>query len=200
MPIATPREKRQQKTRQSILAAAMTIVANQGAEALSMRSLAEAIDYSASGIYEYFDSKEAILQTLNREGHQQLTTALASVDSSLAPGDYLTAIGLAYIDFALRNPDLYQVMFSKGFQVTQFAEMCVEGSSFPILLRAIQRGLDEEVFKPRAGFGLYEMAYGAWANVHGISMMRIYQRNFPENFDAFRAELVRAYVQGLMRG
>jgi AcrR family transcriptional regulator len=196
----SPRERRQQKTRALILDAARQIVAEQGSAQLSMRGLAERIDYSPSGIYEYFDSKEAILAALNREGHARLTAFIQAVDDQLPPYEYLVQIGLAYIHFAFANPDLFRIMFSDTPQVIGEADLLEEGSSFPILLRAIQRGLDAGDFKPAPGLGLYEMAYSAWGLVHGIAMLRLYQRNFPPNFDQVEREIVATAARGLMHG
>ncbi len=193
---SSARERRQQKTRQGILAAARQIIAEKGSAELSMRLLAEWIDYSPSGLYEYFDSKEDILLALNLEGHQQLTWAMRQVDAELSPQGYLIEIGMAYIRFALHNPDLYRIMFSDTPQIADYAAMQIEGSSFPILLKAIQRGLDEGIFKVQPGYELYEMAYACWVTVHGIAMLRLYQANFPPDFD----RVVREVLLGLGRG
>lgn len=52
----TPRERRAQRTRDAILEAARGIISKKGVEALSIRSIADAIDYSPAGLYEYFGS------------------------------------------------------------------------------------------------------------------------------------------------
>jgi AcrR family transcriptional regulator len=193
-----PRKRRQQKTRRLILDTARSIVSEKGAEALSMRLLAERIEYSPSGIYEYFDSKEEILLMLNQEGHLQLREALDRVDKNLSPIDNLCEIGLAYIHFGLENPELYQVMFSNTPQISSYADIDVPETSFPILLQAIQRGLASGEFQARQGFGLYEMAYAAWTLVHGMVMLRIYQANFPPEFERVAQQTVRAFSRSLL--
>jgi len=193
-----PHEKRKQRTRQAILDAARQIITEKGPGELSMRSLAERIDYSPAGLYEYFDSKEAIIQEVSQEGHQQLTHAIRAVDSDLPPDEYLREIGQAYIRFAVLNPDYYLLMFTITPPETLIQGMLKENSSYPILLQAIQKGLEAGVFKPRAGFGLQEMAYAAWALVHGISMLRItYLRDFPIPFDTADREALSAFGLGL---
>ncbi|NJN55580.1 MAG: helix-turn-helix transcriptional regulator, partial [Anaerolineae bacterium] len=54
----TPRERRHLRTKDAILDAARLIIKEQGADALSIRAIAEQIDYSPAGLYEYFGSKE----------------------------------------------------------------------------------------------------------------------------------------------
>ncbi len=108
------RTRRRTRTRQAILKAASEIVRQQGPDALSMRALAERIDYSAAGIYEYFASKEEIINAVCAEGFDRLAGYMRQSDPALPVADYLLAIGLAYIRFALENPDYFVLMFSGG--------------------------------------------------------------------------------------
>lgn len=191
------RQRRYEKTRQSILDAARQIIVGQGPDALSMRTLAARIDYSPSGLYEYFDSKEQIIQEVCGEGHWRLTQAMSRVDVSLSPEEYLLRIGEVYIEFAVENPELFRLMFA-----SVPAEMPDEGllssrSSFRVLLQAIQRGIDSGVFKPRPGFGLYEMAFASWSMVHGISMLRIFMPEGTPSFAAFKHQALLTLQRGL---
>jgi AcrR family transcriptional regulator len=203
---STPRERRHEKTRQAILEAARKIIASEGTEALSMRALAERIDYSAASLYEYFDSKEDIVAAVCEQGHRRLTEYMLRADPDLPPDELLLQLGLAYIDFAERNPDFFLLMFtSPNTGVTSGADaqemldgMHKEGSSFPLLLRAMQRGEHEGVFKLQEGSGVLEMAFTAWAMVHGIAMLRIGNlRHFPGDFRAIELEALRRIGAGL---
>lgn len=197
----TPRQRRYEKTRQAILEAARQIVARKGVEELSMRELASQIDYSPAGLYEYFDSKEEIIQTLVAEGHQHLGAYIRQVDESLPPADYLLELGLAYIDFALNSPEHYLLMFTNVPSKAQVADLVNEGSSFPLLLQAIRRGIDAGVFKTRPDFGQVEMTFAAWALVHGIAMLRItYLGEFGLDFSAAGRHALLAFNRGLQSG
>lgn len=204
----TPRERRHEKTRQAILDAARQIIAAEGTEALSMRALAQQIDYSAAGLYEYFDSKEAIIAAVCEQGHQRLTAYMLAADQALPPDELLLELGLAYIDFAVRNPDFFLLMFtspatsdplaSRETASGMEAQMRREGSSFSPLLRAIQRGVDEGLFKPQPGYGAFEMAITAWAMVHGLAMLRIgHLRHAPPAFTALERESLLRIGAGL---
>lgn len=194
----TPRERRQQRTREAILDAARQIIREQGAEAVSIRAIAAQIDYSPAGLYEYFDSKEAIMTAVCWQGHERLTRAMTAVEATLPPGDYLVAIGQAYIAFAMQNPEHYLMMFTNPAFAGSPEEIADTGSSFGILLAAIERGLEEGVFQARAGFGLMEMAYAAWGLVHGLAMLRLtYLTEFPSDFDAADQEALLTFVSGL---
>jgi AcrR family transcriptional regulator len=195
----TPRNRRRQRIYTAILEAARDIITEQGADNLTMRAIAEHIDYSQAGLYEYFDSKEEILQVLCGQGHALLRDALLQVSSDQPPADHLLELGLAYIKFALSNPDYYMLMFTLSFSSANQEDMLNEESSYSVLLSVIQRGLVAGVFKPRPGFGLSEMAYAAWSIVHGISMLRLtHLSHFPANFDEVDRQALKAFGQGLM--
>lgn len=195
----TPRERRHLRTKETILDAARQIINEQGADALSIRAIAERIDYSPAGLYEYFGSKEEIITAVCRQGHERLTQAMTAVDHTLPTAEYLIAIGLAYIQFAMQNPDYYLLMFTNPAFAGTLEQIQEEDSSFTTLLATIQRGLDEGIFRPRSGYGALEMAYTAWAVVHGIAMLRLtYLTQQPFDFATADHEALRSMVHGLM--
>ncbi len=101
-----------EETRISILDAALRIVKEEGWQALSMRKIADVIEYTAPIIYEYFASKEAILLELTRKGFLMLTKELEEAKGKhRLPAKQLEAMWLAYWNFAFANKELYQVMF-----------------------------------------------------------------------------------------
>jgi AcrR family transcriptional regulator len=204
---SSPRERRHEKTRQAILEAARKIIAADGAEALSMRAIAQRIDYSPAGLYEYFDSKEEIVAAVCEQGHRRLTEYMLRAAPDLPPHELLFELGLAYMDFAEHNPDFFMLMFTNpatgvapgATPQEMAAAMQKEGSSFPLLLGAIERGIEEGIFKPRPGYGALEMAFTAWAMVHGLAMLRIgHLRHFPGDFSATEREAMRRIGAGLM--
>ena len=197
-----PRERRFQRTKQAILDAALEIIREEGPGALNMRALAERSDYSAAGLYEYFGGKDEILAEVCQQGHEWLASHMRRADASLPVVDYLYEIGIGYIRFALENPDHFLLMFTvvPPGPVGDFSpEKLLEGdSSFHILLGAIRRGIEEGVFRTRPGFGLMEMAYTAWATVHGIAMLRVASlRGYPMDFEAADREALRNFARGL---
>jgi len=115
MGIKERRERERQATRDGILAGARQIARDDGWPALTIRKVAEYIEYSPSMVYEYFSSKEDILLELFRQGFQQLADqfkqACGSTDD---PEVRLFRIADAYWSFARANPDLYQVMHNIG--------------------------------------------------------------------------------------
>jgi AcrR family transcriptional regulator len=197
-----PRARRFQRTKQAILDAALEIIREEGPGALNMRALAERSDYSAAGLYEYFGSKDEIIAKVCQQGHERLANHMLLADSGLPVVDYLYEIGLGYIRFALENPDHFLLMFTvvPPSPPGDFSpeELLVEDSSFHILLGAIRRGIEEGAFITRPGFGLMEMAYAAWAIVHGIAMLRLTSlRGYPMDFEAVDRAVLRNFARGL---
>lgn len=109
------RDRQRQELRQSILAASRGIAAREGWQAVSIRKVAEQIEYSPPTIYEHFDSKEALLVELMREGFRLLMERVRASDSAAAtPAARIMGVALAYWEFAWDYPELYQVMHGLG--------------------------------------------------------------------------------------
>ena len=101
-----------EETRINILDAALQIVKEEGWQALSMRKIADKIEYTAPIIYEYFANKDAILLELTRKGFLLLLKDLKEArDKHRLPAKQLEAMWLAYWNFAFANKELYQVMY-----------------------------------------------------------------------------------------
>src|SRR5687768_7909191 len=149
----SPRERRYQRTQQAIITAARSLLAEGGADKLSIRAIADRIDYSPAGLYEYYGSKEEIIGALCWEGHRTLKRYMAQVPLTLSPDQYIIELGMAYIRFAVQNPDYFLLIFTAmstrpTFQdevpATPPAEMINEDSSFPLLLNAVERAVESD--------------------------------------------------------
>ncbi len=109
------RERERQEMRQAILRAARDIAAREGWQEVTIRKIAEAIEYTPPIIYEYFASKEALLLELLREGFGQLLQIIQTIKArSGSPESVLRQVTLAYWHFAFNSPELYQVMHGLG--------------------------------------------------------------------------------------
>ncbi len=90
-----------EETRINILDASLNIVKEEGWPALSMRKIADKIEYTAPIIYEYFSNKEAILMELTRKGFLILANDMkAAKEKHRLPAKQLEAMWLAYWNFA----------------------------------------------------------------------------------------------------
>ena len=120
--------RQKEEFRASILEAAWLQVLTEGWQSLSIRKIADAIEYSVPVIYSHFENKEAILLEFTIEGFQKLAEELQKVkDKHLSPADQMNAMAHSYWDFAFDHKEYYQLMFGLGIpacdRVNQIAEM-----------------------------------------------------------------------------
>ena len=106
------RQREQQELKQRILTTAREIARTEGWNAVTLRKIADRIEYTHAALYSYFINKEQLLLEVLREGFGLLATDLAS--SKVGAATPLIAFRrfiFAYWNFAWRHPELYRVMF-----------------------------------------------------------------------------------------
>jgi AcrR family transcriptional regulator len=161
------RERERQATREGILVGARQIAQNEGWLSVTIRKVAEYIEYSPSMVYEYFPSKEAILLELFRQGFHQLhrdlqDAARSTVDPALRP----ERMAMAYWQFARSNPELYQVMHSVGGVALQ-AE--AQQDTVQVVCECVQSALED--WAQASGVTLadpFRATELAWCALHGL--------------------------------
>jgi AcrR family transcriptional regulator len=171
----TPREKRSLKTRTAILDAAINIINAEGIKELSIRRIAREIDYSPAALYEYFKSKEDILDALCQLVDARLATylELAPTTPPLTGAQKIIEIGMNYLQFARENAREYSILF-QGSNV-QPGETTIYGSAFVILLDAVNVFLSSKPQSEKSGESMNAeaFAYSCWAFVHGMATLSI---------------------------
>ena len=194
-----PHERRHLRTRQAILDATRKLLVEKGVNGVSLRAIAREIDYSPAGLYEYFDGKDDIVHAVCKEGHNRLANAMANVDKDQPYPIYMLGIGMSYLEFARSNPDYYLLMFTTAPSGNQLEEFMEEGSSFPILIDAIQQGIDEGYLEMHSG-GIQAMAMIFWSGVHGLAMLEQTQLKGADlDFHQMGLAVCNNIFQGLMK-
>jgi AcrR family transcriptional regulator len=95
-----------------IVAAARVIAEREGWGAVTIRRLADEIEYSQPVLYSHFENRDAIVAAVAVEGFQEITGALRQAASrSTGRRNALKAVAVAYLAFALSHPALYEAMF-----------------------------------------------------------------------------------------
>ncbi len=108
-------QRNKDKVYNGILNSAMEIIKNEGLEALSVRKIADKIEYSATVIYSYFFNKEAILIELSRKGFASLVDCVKrSLNELTDPKVRMETLMLAHVRFAKKESELYQLMYTVG--------------------------------------------------------------------------------------
>ncbi|ADY14264.1 TetR/AcrR family transcriptional regulator [Sphaerochaeta globosa] len=131
MSIQTRRERDAQKMKEDILAAAREISNQDGFASISIRKIAQKIEYTPSIIYHYFSNKEEILEQLLESGYLKLTTSLASSKRiSDNPEDTLRIMTRTYIEEALKIPEEFAIVHSDSSpNVIKHTSFLFEGAS-----------------------------------------------------------------------
>ena len=111
MKSVTRRKQQQDELRAKILDAARELFVAHGVEAVSMRKVAEKIGYTATTLYNHFEDKDALLRALCDADFGTLHESFARIGRIADPIDRLRKLGQAYIEFALRFPSHYRLMF-----------------------------------------------------------------------------------------
>lgn len=193
MGIKERREREKQITKQAILVAARQIGRENGWPALTIRKVAEQIEYSPPMVYEYFTSKEDMLLALAKEGYQQLELALQQAQvKTQDPQQRLFQIAEAYLQFAKNNPDLYQVMNGLGGVAVDATEIAKEIEQVcEIPLKALQ---EWATFVKTTLPNPMTTVEILWCLLHGIVSLTIVNRIDSEN----SSEMVRQTLEGLL--
>lgn len=107
------RKQRERADRERlIVATAREVAEQQGWDAVTTRLLAERIEYSQPVLYSHFRGKREIIGAVALEGAAELAVALrAATSAENGPRARVTALARAYLDFAARNPAVYDALF-----------------------------------------------------------------------------------------
>ena len=198
----TPRERRSERSRQTILQAALELVIEKGLSKLSLREIARRADYSPAGLYEYFGSKDEIIEALVRDAGQRFFAHLSRVSRALPVQAYLVELGMAYIEFAHLNPDHFMLMFTHyhAMPVVKLEDFAPSGDTdaYGLLVEGVQRAIDEGVFRPHADYGKVGMTYSLWSLVHGLATLQAtHLRHFRWDFSTADRHAIETFVRGL---
>jgi AcrR family transcriptional regulator len=154
-------------TRANILDAAIDIVKGEGWQALSMRKIADKIEYTAPIIYEYFANKEAILNELTRQGYVKLAALMREARSKYTdPAEQLEAMWLAYWNFAFAEKEMYQVMYGVEVNCCAMQKACPEiQAPMNMLWDKIEEIIPED---QRTEEYVDRKYYTFWSVIHGL--------------------------------
>src|SRR5437660_10594166 len=102
MGVKERREREKSETRDKILDAARELFVTEGFEGVSMRRVAEKIEYSPTAIYVHFADKNELFHELCREDFARLQEVMTSPSMAVDPVERLRQIGRNYVEFGVR--------------------------------------------------------------------------------------------------
>ncbi|WP_164003126.1 TetR/AcrR family transcriptional regulator, partial [Pyxidicoccus caerfyrddinensis] len=111
MGITERKERQRAELRENILRVARDMVMKEGFGALSMRKLADAVEYAPATLYLHFENRDAIARELCVRGFQELLAALEPPATVKEPVERLSRMAEAYVSFGLKHPETYRLIF-----------------------------------------------------------------------------------------
>jgi AcrR family transcriptional regulator len=169
----TRRERQKQANREGILSAALELGMKEGWHEVTIRRIAERIEYTSPIIYQHFDNKEAVLNELVRRGFRELETQLRGAEHVTNPDERLLTLSHLYLKFAKNHAALYALMNGIG-GVTIDGKVRQEAASGVIAaaIAIIQSWADERGLRLEDPLGACETAWGV---LHGMATLGMIQ-------------------------
>lgn len=186
------REQQKAELRRMILEAAREVMVRDGYERVSMRRLAEMIEYSPATIYLHFESKEHLLNCLVEESFARLYEALEK-SRHRDPLKRLRSGLLAYVDFGLRHPNHYHFAFILRAEPRGGGPYRPH-KAFQYLCESVNQCIESGCFRPIETEAAAQLL---WASVHGITSLLVNRPTFPWTQ---KEKLIEEVVDNAIRG
>lgn len=178
MGIAERKEKQKLEIRKLILDASMKLFVEDGFENVSIRRIADLIEYSPTTVYLYFKDKDEIFFNLHDIGFEKLIELNQNLAGIPNPLLRLHKMGENYINFGIDNPEYYDLMFIQREPMNKLTEMgCADwenGNSAMATLKKTVGECMEEGFLVKEDVDVVSMS--VWSTVHGLVSLAIRDR------------------------
>jgi AcrR family transcriptional regulator len=194
------REREKEQLRQEILDAARDLFVREGYENVSMRRIAEKIEYSPTTIYLYFEDKADLLYQICEETFAILTDKMEAITRECEdPVEALRRGCRSYVDFGLRYPNHYRVTFINHPGHLEGKHYLREGSQGMRAYNHLRRAVEECVNQRRFhNTDVEAVTQALWAGGHGIASLLITKPDFPwVNKDTLIDLVIDVYIDGL---
>ncbi len=200
------RERERHETRSKILDAARQLFIEQGYEAVTMRKVAQRVEYSPTAIYVHFSDKETLMRELCTQDFNKLAKSFQPVLQLEDPLERLEQVGVAYVNFAIQFPNHYRLMFMtpRPPEVSEVDERKgnIQQDAYALLRAVVQSAMEKNCFRPEWSDPDL-VAQILWAGVHGVVALHLIGakdkwvdwRPLPDTV----AGMVKALLHGLAR-
>lgn len=169
----TERRKREKVAlRQEILDAARELFAKEGYESVSMRRIAEKIEYSPTTIYLYFDDKRELIGEICHQTFALLSKKLEKVAAAQGdPVEKLKAGLAAYVEFGTKHADQYRITFMTPYEAEGKDITATQGwQTFQCLVKAVTACVEAGRFRET---DVMAVSQALWAVIHGLTSVHI---------------------------
>ncbi|MER6245595.1 MULTISPECIES: TetR/AcrR family transcriptional regulator [Streptomyces] len=185
MSVQERKERERAERERLIVATAREIAEQQGWDAVTTRRLAERIEYSQPVLYSHFRGKREIIGAVAVQGAAEIAVAVRTATAgATGPRERVSALARAYLDFAARNPAVYDALFQLDGGLAFAQEDTPESlkDAFAALLESLGEVAGEGV-----DTGLFTELF--WASLHGLATLTRAGRLPPQDIEP-RVELL----------
>ena len=185
MSVQERKERERAERERLIVVTARELAEQQGWDAVTTRRLAECIEYSQPVLYSHFRGKREIIGAVALQGATEMAAAVrAATDAIDGPRERVAALARTYLDFAARNPAVYDALFELdgGLAYSRDDTPQPLKDAFAALLECLG-----DVAGDGVDPGLFTEVF--WASLHGLATLTRTGRLLPED-TASRVELL----------
>lgn len=197
MGISERKIRQQDEVRNNIIEQSWTIIKNEGWNALSIRRIAEAIEYSVPVVYKHFENKEAIQEYFIKEGFCALTAHLQKGhEQALNSEQTIRNIANRYWEFAAQQTDYYRIMFGLGIPTCEKLNSVTEMQEVSnIMGNAI---LETSKKDGISNIDIHLKIKSFWSTLHGFIAIELLSNNtIPESPSPIFNDAIESYVYTL---
>lgn len=178
MGISERKEKQKLEIKKMILDASMKLFVQEGFESVTIRKIADIIEYSPTTIYLYFKDKNEIFYQLHELGFQKMGEMNSNLAEIKNPLTRLYKMGENYIDFGLTNPEFYDIMFISRapMQVLEAMENCdwkYGEAALHTLMATVEECMKKKYIRKE---NVQVVSMAIWGMVHGLVSLQIRSR------------------------
>ena len=149
----------------ALVQAAIELLEENGRAELSLRAAARRAGVSTAAPYRHFPDRTALLSAVAAVGYTDLARDLAAACPEPQTVDDLATIAYAYVEFALRRPGLFRVLFAEGCDPTSPDRVAAVAAIHDYLGSIVARVLPSDTPEP--------LALASWALVHGLAFLHL---------------------------
>ncbi len=186
-------------TAQRIAVAARRLLDEEGADAVSMRRVADAVGITAMALYRHYADRAALLNALANEGFDELAIQLSAARLAGDIEKRLTKILDVYLDHALHNPRLFELMFLRQREGARQYPRDFKAGRSPtanLMAKLIQEGMESGYFRKD---DLWEIVFEMGAFLQGLIILYLGGRMAmsPARFRSFCHRSFWRYIHGI---
>lgn len=194
MGIVERKEKQKMEIRKLILDASMKLFVEEGFDNVSIRKIADLIEYSPTTVYLYFKDKDEIFFNLHDIGFQKMLELNRNLDSIENPLVRLHKMGENYINFGTENPEYYDLMFIQREPMKKLTGCDWENGD--AAMTRLQDTIAECMERGYIAKGdAHLVSLSVWSMVHGLVSLAIRERM--EKFVPQKEHILPVLMQSL---